>query len=104
MDSLHVALLRGVNVGGVKVLMQPLRAMCEGFGWTDVRTYIASGNVMFRAQGEPRALAEQLKSGLAASKFGKVIIGSQWTGRNMNTVRKLCQWAEDDRASAIQPL
>lgn len=45
-----VALLRGVNVGGNnKVPMADLRGLCTDLGWEDVRTYIASGNVVFRA-------------------------------------------------------
>lgn len=67
MDNRYVALLRGVNVGGVKVLMQPLREMCEGFGWTDVKTYIASGNMVFRADGRAEDLAAQMREGLKAS-------------------------------------
>jgi uncharacterized protein (DUF1697 family) len=44
----YVALLRAVNVGGTGVLpMVELRAMCEDAGFTQVRTYIASGNVVF---------------------------------------------------------
>lgn len=43
-----VALLRGVNVGGGnKVPMADLRKLAEGFGWTNVRSYIASGNLVF---------------------------------------------------------
>jgi len=39
-----IALLRGVNVGGNgKVKMDELRAVCEGLGLRDVRTYIQSG-------------------------------------------------------------
>ena len=53
-----VALLRGVNVGGVKVLMAPLRELAEGLGWTDVRTYIASGNLVFSAQGKADDLSD----------------------------------------------
>ena len=65
MSTQFVALLRGVNVGGVKVLMAPLRDMCEGFGWSDVRTYIASGNLVFRADGSPDAHAKAIKDGLS---------------------------------------
>jgi uncharacterized protein (DUF1697 family) len=44
----YVALLRAVNVGGTgKLPMSELRAMCESLGFTNVRTYIASGNVVF---------------------------------------------------------
>jgi hypothetical protein len=46
----YIALLRAVNVGGTgKLPMAELRAMCEDAGFRDVRTYIASGNVVFRS-------------------------------------------------------
>jgi len=46
----HVALLRGINVGGKNLLaMKALVAMFEDAGCTDVSTYIQSGNVVFRA-------------------------------------------------------
>ena len=46
----YIALLRAVNVGGTgKLPMAELRAMCEAAGFEDVRTYIASGNVLLRS-------------------------------------------------------
>jgi uncharacterized protein (DUF1697 family) len=46
----HIALLRGVNVGGKHLLaMKDLVAMVEAEGGRDVSTYIQSGNVVFRA-------------------------------------------------------
>ena len=49
MDT-YVALLRGVNVGGNnKLPMKSLTALCEAQGCDSVRTYIQSGNVVFRA-------------------------------------------------------
>jgi uncharacterized protein (DUF1697 family) len=45
-----VALLRAVNVGGTgKLPMGDLRTLCEDAGFEAVRTYIASGNVVFRS-------------------------------------------------------
>lgn len=45
---MHVALLRGINVGGNnKLPMKDLVAIFEAAGCTDVKTYIASGNVVF---------------------------------------------------------
>ena len=45
----YVALLRAVNVGGTgKLLMSTLKQMCEEVGLKQVRTYIASGNIVFR--------------------------------------------------------
>lgn len=44
----YVALLRAVNVGGTgKLPMADLRAMGEGLGFARVRTFIASGNLVF---------------------------------------------------------
>ncbi|MGN6319125.1 DUF1697 domain-containing protein [Trinickia sp.] len=47
----YIALLRAVNVGGTgKLPMAELRAMCESIGFAKVRTYIASGNVVFESK------------------------------------------------------
>ena len=46
----HVALLRGINVGGKNILpMKDLAAMFVAAGCRDVTTYIQSGNVVFSA-------------------------------------------------------
>ncbi len=50
-----VALLRGVNVGGRKLPMAGLRELAESLGYDDVRTYIQSGNLLFRATKRPRS-------------------------------------------------
>jgi uncharacterized protein (DUF1697 family) len=61
--SRYVALLRGINVGGKNsVPMVRLRAVLEELGFTDVATYIASGNVILdseRSAGETGALIEE---------------------------------------------
>lgn len=51
----HVALLRGVNVGGVRISMTDLRAAVESLGHTDVATHVQSGNVVLTAAGRPSA-------------------------------------------------
>jgi len=44
----QIALLRGVNVGGnKKVPMARLRELMEELGYSDVQTYVQSGNVVF---------------------------------------------------------
>ena len=46
-----IALLRAVNVGGTgKLPMSELKSMCEAAGFEQVRTYIASGNVVFKSR------------------------------------------------------
>ncbi len=61
----YVTLLRGVNVGGNnKLPMSDLRKICFGLGWQNVRTYIASGNVVFDTDEDPARLADDLKDAL----------------------------------------
>jgi uncharacterized protein (DUF1697 family) len=44
----YVAMLRGINVSGTKpVKMERLRALFEALGFTNIRTYLQSGNVVF---------------------------------------------------------
>ena len=46
----YVALLRGINVGGnKKVPMAELKQLLESLGYTEVKTLLASGNVLFSA-------------------------------------------------------
>ena len=52
----HIALLRGVNVGGRnKLAMADLRQIVAALGHTGVATYIQSGNVVFTARGGGQA-------------------------------------------------
>lgn len=46
----YVGLLRGINVNGHRTIrMEDLRALVTDLGYSDVRTYIQSGNVLFRS-------------------------------------------------------
>ncbi|WP_417720017.1 DUF1697 domain-containing protein [Salipiger sp.] len=63
----RVALLRGINVGGANRLpMAELRTFCAGLGWQEVATHVASGNVLFRADGTPDSLSAALHDALKA--------------------------------------
>jgi uncharacterized protein (DUF1697 family) len=67
----HVALLRGVNVGGRnKLVMADLRRSVESLGHSEVATYLQSGNVVFTSTGDdPAALAAELQD-LIARELG----------------------------------
>jgi uncharacterized protein (DUF1697 family) len=45
--TMHIALLRAVNVGGRKLAMAELKAMFESLRFGNVRTILQSGNVVF---------------------------------------------------------
>ena len=62
-----IALLRAVNVGGTgKLAMADLVAICEAAGFARVRSYIASGNVVFEAPGDEAAVKRALEAGVQA--------------------------------------
>jgi uncharacterized protein (DUF1697 family) len=65
----HVALLRGVNVGGRnRIVMTDLRAVVTSLAHTDVATYIQSGNVVFTStQSDTTAIAAALERAIAES-------------------------------------
>ena len=67
----HVALLRGINVGGRnKVPMAELREVVTSLGHTGVSTYIQSGNVLFStAEDDTAKLAAALESAIEG-RFG----------------------------------
>lgn len=63
--SAFVGLLRAVNVGGTgKLAMSDLKAICEAAGLERVRTYIASGNVVFWAGGGEAEAKTAIEAGL----------------------------------------
>lgn len=65
----HIALLRGINVGGKgKLPMKELVAIFATVGATGVRTYIQSGNVVFESAA-PDAVVEAVTKRIAA-KYG----------------------------------
>lgn len=68
-----VALLRAINVGGTgKLAMADLVTLCEKAGFTGVKTYIQSGNVVFRAAGSEAKVKAVLEKAVAA-KVGKPV-------------------------------
>jgi uncharacterized protein (DUF1697 family) len=68
MSATYLALLRGINVGGKnKLLMHDLSQMFSDLGCEDVRTFIQSGNVIFRASP---ALSVRIP-GLIAAQIAK---------------------------------
>jgi uncharacterized protein (DUF1697 family) len=62
-----VALLRAVNVGGTgKLPMSDLTEICEELGFGAVRTFIASGNVVFTSRKSEAAIKGGLEKRLQA--------------------------------------
>ncbi len=67
----YIALLRGINVGGNKLIkMNSLRGVIERSGFRNVRTFIASGNVIFESkETDTGILAKKIERNLL-KEFG----------------------------------
>ncbi|MER5216810.1 DUF1697 domain-containing protein [Streptomyces sp. NPDC002838] len=74
MTTRYAALLRGINVGGSKkVPMAELRALLEGLGHAQVRTYLQSGQAVFTSgHGDEESLAAELTQAIE-KRFGFVV-------------------------------
>jgi len=68
---MFIALLRGINVSGQKkIKMADLRIMLEAMDFSNVQTYIQSGNIVFNSTiSDTKALAAHIKSKIAET-FG----------------------------------
>ncbi len=82
----HVALLRGINVGGRnKVTMADLREVVTSLGYTDVATYIQSGNVVLRHPGRSAStLRDDLERRIEAATGWDIAV----------VVRTAAEWAD----------
>ena len=79
-DHRYIALLRGINVGGNKLIkMEALAAAFTAAGFRKVKTYIASGNVIFETRSTDRkALTRKIEKMLTA-EFGHEIAVALFT-------------------------
>jgi uncharacterized protein (DUF1697 family) len=60
----YIALLRAVNVGGRQLKMADLKAAAEKLGLEETRTFIASGNLLFKSGRSEAAVKRALEDAL----------------------------------------
>jgi uncharacterized protein (DUF1697 family) len=85
----YVALLRGINVGGKNPLpMKELLALFAAAGCSDVRSYIASGNILFNAASSLAARIPELVGGRIEARFGFQVPLVLRTGAELAAVAK----------------
>jgi uncharacterized protein (DUF1697 family) len=112
----HVALLRGINVGGKhKVEMAALRAGFEAAGLRDVATYLNTGNVVFGGKASVRRL-ESIVSEVAgfdvavlvrsATQLAEVVgaIPPAWVAGKDERCEVLFLGPEDDEPGVVEQL
>jgi uncharacterized protein (DUF1697 family) len=67
----YISILRGINVGGHrKIKMADLRKMYEKMGFADVKSYIQSGNVIFKTERKNIPSLEKELEEAIEEKFG----------------------------------
>lgn len=111
----YIALLRGINVGGNnKVEMKRLKTVFEQLGFTNVSTYINSGNVVFESSSKP--ISKDIENAIQA-EFGFAVptlvrstenlitlvkaIPDDWTNDTNQKTDVLFLWEEYDSAKTL---
>lgn len=89
-----VALLRAVNVGGTgKIAMAPLREAVARAGFADVKTYIASGNIVFNGPDDAEEVLAALTKAITG-EFGAAPAIILRTSEQMAAVEKRNPFAD----------
>ena len=79
-ETRYIALLRGINVGGNKLIkMEALAAAFTAAGFRRVKTYIASGNVIFETRATDRQALTRKIEKLLTAEFGHEIAVALFT-------------------------
>jgi uncharacterized protein (DUF1697 family) len=60
-----IAFLRGINVGNIRIKMTDLQLAFEKMGFTDVKTYLQTGNVVFQSDKTLAEIKPILEKGLS---------------------------------------
>lgn len=101
----YVCLLRAVNVGGTgKMPMKEACAALQAAGLSSVKSYIASGNIVFAGQGDVTALVEETLSKMVGAKvealcldqpsYLEAIAGNPFTFKAGNQLHGFFCWDE----------
>ena len=86
---IYISMLRGINVGGHKrIKMDQLRNSLEALGLNDVKTYIQSGNVVFKtAKTFPAALSKKIETKIAGGVGFPVSVITRTSGEMENIIK-----------------
>ena len=68
----YVALLRAVNVGGIRITMDDLRALAASLGYGNVRSLLQTGNLVFDGERERPAALERRLAKVTGRRLGVV--------------------------------
>ncbi|MDF2615289.1 MAG: hypothetical protein K0S71_3075 [Clostridia bacterium] len=98
--SIYIALLRGINVGGKNIIkMADLKKAFEAIGLCDVKTYIQSGNVLFKSNEAEDALRRKIEHEIKAI-WGFPVTVILRTSLELEQIIQNCPFSEEERSEA----
>ena len=75
MMTIYISLIRGINVGGKKFLMTDLKYLYTSMGFEGVKSYIKSGNIIFKsAKGNIKEFEEDIENEIQKSHNQQVAV------------------------------
>lgn len=93
--TIYIALLRGINVGGKNIIkMVDLKQMFEAMGFCEVKTYIQSGNVLFKSNEDEELLRKKIEHEIEVT-FGFSVIVILRTAAELEQIIENCPFSED---------
>lgn len=93
----YAAFLRGVNVGGKnRIAMAGLERIFTGLGYEEVKTYIQSGNVVFRTEEQPAAELEAAIEKALSATMGTSIVCIVRTDEELRAITEQNPFTDKD--------
>lgn len=100
--TIYLALLRGINVGGKNIIkMTELKQAFEQIGLHEVKTYIQSGNVLFKSNEEEETLQKKIEHVIEAN-FGLSVSVILRTTAEMEQIILNCPFATKELSESEQ--
>ena len=92
----YISLLRGINVAGKKkIIMNDLKALYESLGFTDVMTYIQSGNVLFSTEVNTEIVINYIEEAIS-KQYGFDVPVQVREVSHLESIIKNCPFSELD--------
>jgi len=94
--NIYIALLRGINVGGKNIIkMSELKRVFESIGLCEVRTYIQSGNVLFKSNEKEEPLYNKIEQEIEKA-FGFSVTIVLRTAEELQWIVQNCPFSEEE--------
>lgn len=94
----YAVFLRGINVGGINIKMADLKVALRSRGFDDVKTLLASGNVVLASEQDAAAVKQQFEECLRES-FGYDAWVVVLTAKRVSELVDACPYPEDDKST-----